>query len=244
MATFELPHDFLLGPGRPKVLKAVVDFTRTDLPEYRGRYAAILDDVFTKDECDTIVRAAEAQSNGVWEQAMINVGGGRQALMTDSRDCGRIIWDDPDIVDRIWARIKGSVPEIEFLKDMSSVTGYGPVKRGETWKMTRLNERMRFLKYGQGQYFRRKYHPCTPPSAQTLTHSSAQRWLLCDSRRQRGLILHPSSILKRGEPLQQPHRRSNDVSLIQHATRIRCRPKSWQGAHLPTPGPVTLRRRC
>ena len=159
MAPSKIPHDFLLGPGCPKVVKTTVDFRETDLPEYRGRYAVILDDVFTKDECDTLVRLAESQSNGVWEQALINIGGGEQALMIDSRDCGRIIWDDTDIVDRIWARIQGSVPEIEQLKDMAGVTGYGPVKRGETWKMTRLNERMRFLKYGKGQYFRRRFFP-------------------------------------------------------------------------------------
>ena len=165
MTTFTIPHDFLLGPGRPKVLKTVVDFLDTDLPEYRGRYAAILDNVLTKDECDTLVRAAEARSNGTWEQAMINIGGNEQALMTDTRDCGRIIWDDEDVVLRIWSRVKDSVPEIESLKDMPKVTGKWPVMRRETWKMTRLNERMRFLKYGKGQYFRREWylHPvnCT-----------------------------------------------------------------------------------
>lgn len=151
-----IPHDFLLRPGRPKVIKAVVDFRSTDLPEYRGHYATVLDNVFTKDECDILVRGAEAHSNGTWEQAMINTGGGEQALMTDIRDCGRIVWDDADIVERIWSRIKDSVPELEYLKDMPTVTGKWPVMRGETWRMTRLNERMRFLKYGEGQYFRRE----------------------------------------------------------------------------------------
>ena len=158
MATYTIPHDFLLGPGRPKVLKAIVDFDRTDLPEYRGRYATVLDNVFTRDECDVLVRAAEALGNGTWEQATINIGGGAQAVITDSRDCGRIIFDDADLVERIWSRIKHLVPEIECLKDMARVTGYGPVKRGETWKMSRLNERMRFLKYGEGQYFKREYY--------------------------------------------------------------------------------------
>ena len=155
MATFTIPHDFLSGPG-PKVQKNDVDFRYTELPEYQGRYAIILDNVFTKDECDTLVRAAETQSNGTWEQAMINIGGGAQALMTDSRDCGRIIWDDEAVVERIWSRVKGSVPEIEYLQGMPRVTGNGPFMRGETWEMTRLNERMRFLRYGEGQYFRRK----------------------------------------------------------------------------------------
>lgn len=156
MTTFTVPHDFLLAPGRPKILKAIVDFERTDLPEYKGHYATVLDNVLTKDECDTLVRAAEAQSSGAWEPAMINVGNGEQVLMTDARDCGRIIWDDADLVERIWSRIADSVPEIARLKSMPLVTGKWSVMRGETWKMTRLNERMRFLKYGPGQYFGRE----------------------------------------------------------------------------------------
>lgn len=163
MPTFTLPHDFLSGPG-PKVQKVDVDFRYTELPENEGRYATILDNVLTKDECDSLVRAAEAQSNG-WEQAMINLGGNRQAMMTDIRDCGRIMWDDTDVVDKIWSRIKDLVPEIAYLKDRGKVTGNWSVMRGETWEMTRLNERMRFLKYGAGQYFKRKYYCCIyPPS--------------------------------------------------------------------------------
>ena len=158
MATSTYPHDFLLGPGRPKILKAVVDFDRTELPEYNGHYATVLDHVFTKEECDTLVRAAEAQSNGTWEQAMINIGDGEQAVMADARDCGRIIWDDVDLVERMWSRIADSVPEIDRLEDMPKVTGNWPVMRNETWKLTRLNERMRFLKYAKGQYFRREYY--------------------------------------------------------------------------------------
>ena len=87
---------------------------------------------------------------------MVNVGGGRQKLIADVRDCGRIIWDDRDIVARIWNRVKSAVPKIEILENQPKITGYGPTKRKETWKMLRLNERMRFLKYGKGQYFRRK----------------------------------------------------------------------------------------
>ena len=161
MVNFTLPPDFLSGP-RPNVRKLDVDFKYTELPEYEGRYATVLDNVFTKDECDTLVRAAEAQSDGTWEQAMVNVGGGLQMLSTNSRDCGRVIWDDRDVVDRIWSRVKGSVPEIERLQGRAKVTGNWPVMLGETWKATRLNERMRFLKYGEGQYFRRQYQPYLP----------------------------------------------------------------------------------
>lgn len=75
-------------------------------------------------------------------------------LMADVRDCSRIIWDDHDIVAKIWSRVKDLVPEIMVVKKKPLITGWGPVKRNETLSMTRLNERMRFLKYGPEQYFR------------------------------------------------------------------------------------------
>ena len=149
--------NFLLQPASNDITKNIVDFGVLGLPEYHGLYAAVLDNCFTKAECDELISKAETHTNGVWEGAMINVGGGRQAMIKDARDCGRIIWDDKEMVHRIWNRVKDQVPEVEVLRNMPRVTGNGPAKRTETWKMSRLNERMRFLKYGEGQYFRRKY---------------------------------------------------------------------------------------
>ncbi|KAL9000578.1 MAG: hypothetical protein Q9169_000871 [Polycauliona sp. 2 TL-2023] len=152
---FKPSSNFLLEPTPGlQVRKTIIDFKETPLLEYDGLYAAILDNVFSREECQDLIRAAEATTNGQWEQAMINVGNGEQKLIPDARDCGRIIWDDRDVVARIWARVKGNLPEIALLQDMSHVTGYGPVKRKEILHMTRLNERMRFLKYTSGQYFR------------------------------------------------------------------------------------------
>ncbi|KAL8645693.1 MAG: hypothetical protein Q9226_007187 [Calogaya cf. arnoldii] len=153
--SFKLPSDFLLKPNSGlQVRKTIIDFKGTPVPEYQGLYAAILDNAFSREECDALIRAAEATTAGQWEQAMINIGGGKQMLIPDARDCGRIIWDDKDIVARIWARVKDSVPEIALLNNMPHVTGNGPAKRKEVLHMTRLNERMRFLKYTSGQYFR------------------------------------------------------------------------------------------
>lgn len=85
---------------------------------------------------------------------MINVGNYQQEMVTDVRNCDRIIWDDADIVARIWARIEYLVPEIQRIENNARVTGLGPVKRKEVSILTRLNERMRFLRYGPGEYFR------------------------------------------------------------------------------------------
>ncbi|KAL8957540.1 MAG: hypothetical protein Q9193_005216 [Seirophora villosa] len=151
--SFSLSSDFLSKPA-PNIHVEKIEFEKTKLPEYKGLYAVVLDNAFSSAECEDLIHAAEAQTDGKWEQAMINVGGGRQRLITDSRDCGRIIWDDTGIVTKIWDRVKDCVPEIWRLNGMAHVTGYGPVKRGETLVMSRLNERMRFLKYTEGQYFR------------------------------------------------------------------------------------------
>ena len=144
-------------PQGSQITKTDVDWNAAKLPKYDGLYVTVLDNCFTEAECKTLVSLAEVQTNGVWEQAMINVGGGQQMLITDARDCGRIIWDDREIVQRIWNRVKDHVPEILDLRDQAKVTGIGPVKRKEVWRMERLNERMRFLKYGKGQYFRREF---------------------------------------------------------------------------------------
>lgn len=155
--TIDLPPNFLSKPAPARITKQPIDWKKTSLPEYSGLYATILDNCFTAAECKTLIALAETSSNGVWQEAMINVGGGRQEFNPYARDCGRIILDDRRIVQKIWERVKEEVPEIVYLINMPRVTGNGPAKRKEVWKLSRLNERMRFLKYGEGQYFKRKW---------------------------------------------------------------------------------------
>lgn len=150
-----LPEDFLLTPS-PVILRSKIDWEKTCIPAYRNNYAVVLDNVLTPSECAAWLVAAENHADPAgWERAMINVGGGRQELYADVRNCGRIIWDDRELMARLWARIEPFViEEIGELKDKPLVTGFGPKKRNEIWKMTRLNERMRFLKYVGGEYFK------------------------------------------------------------------------------------------
>lgn len=152
----ELPAGFLQGPPPSNITVDRIDFKKMKLPMYDGLYAVVLDNVLTPQECETMVRAAEASTTSGWERAMINVGGGEQMLMTDQRNCGRIIWDSRDIVDSVWKRI-GHLPdvqEITRLENVAKITGNGPAKWKEVWNFTRPNERMRFLKYQGGEYFR------------------------------------------------------------------------------------------
>ena len=151
MASF--PSKFLTQPS-PSISRQVIDFSKTTLPEYHGLYAVILDNVLSKEECDSLVSAAEQHASGQWEQALVNIGQGRQMLITEARQCGRIIWDSREMVGRLWARVNGHVPEVKTIYQQPHVTGVGPSKRQEIWQMTRLNERMRFLRYKRGDYFK------------------------------------------------------------------------------------------
>ncbi|PSN67210.1 oxidoreductase domain-containing protein [Corynespora cassiicola Philippines] len=149
----ELPEGFLDGPA-PDLHKSYINFLDEGLPEYNGLWAAVLDGVMSEEECKMLVAAAEATTHGTWERAMINIGGGFQRLMTEERNCGRIIWDNRELAAKIWARVEASVPEIHSLYGQPRITGVGPARWNETWKVTRLNERLRFLKYTGGEYFR------------------------------------------------------------------------------------------
>jgi hypothetical protein len=151
---YSLPKDFLSGPA-PNPTVHPINFTETALPEYKDFYAVILDGILTPSECRSLVSAAEEHSQGQWERAMVNIGGGQQKLLLDTRNCGRIIWDNQEIVARIWKRVEGFVPELQRLDKWPAVTGIR-VRKGEVWKCTRLNERMRFLKYTSGEYFKRE----------------------------------------------------------------------------------------
>ncbi|KAF1914445.1 oxidoreductase domain-containing protein [Ampelomyces quisqualis] len=152
-STYSLPEDFLDSPA-PNLTRSVVDFAAANLTEYHGYWAVILDNVMTEHECDQLVAAAEATTNAKWERALVNIGGGMQAMCEDTRKCGRIIWDNRELMAKLWARIEPSVPEIYRLKNCASITGNGPAKHNEVWKASRLNDRARFLKYVGGEYFK------------------------------------------------------------------------------------------
>ncbi|KAF1970485.1 hypothetical protein BU23DRAFT_649497 [Bimuria novae-zelandiae CBS 107.79] len=124
---YKLPEGFLDGPA-PALRKSKLNFVRAGLPEYSAAYAVLLDGVMTEEECNQLIAAAEGMTNGHWERALINIGGGQQAMYEDTRKCGRIIWDNPELMANVWAR--------------------------QTWVMTGLNERARFLKYTGGEYFK------------------------------------------------------------------------------------------
>jgi 2OG-Fe(II) oxygenase superfamily len=146
---------FLKQPSPASCRAEPIDFKAVGLPEYEGKFAVLIHDLLSVSECEELLKAAESTNDGKWEPALVNIGYGRQALLTDVRSCDRIIWDDFDVVDSLLQRIKPYLPaNVITLKDAVHIHGNGPKKRKETWQMTRLNERLRFLKYTPGMYFR------------------------------------------------------------------------------------------
>lgn len=131
-----------------------VNFAKAGLTEYQDSFALLVHNLLSPQECAELLRGATVAHDNKWEQALVNIGGGKQQLMTDIRSCDRIMWDEFDVVDKLLARIKPHLPpNILSVKDASHITGWGPVKRKEVWQLSRLNERMRILRYGPGMYF-------------------------------------------------------------------------------------------
>ena len=113
--------------------------TKVVLPQMRKgitneKLAFVLDNVLSEEECKALIE--ETQEKG-YEAALLNVGYGRQVLDTSYRNNTRCILDSEDQASWLWEKIKDYVPD--------------------TWKgyqVVGLNERLRFLKYGSGEYFK------------------------------------------------------------------------------------------
>ncbi len=88
-----------------------IDWAATALPENKGGLAVVLDNVLSASECDELLRLTEQsvpqqqqRQRPVWRPALVNIGGGYEVLAKDYRNSDRIIWDQQDVVDRLWRR--------------------------------------------------------------------------------------------------------------------------------------------
>lgn len=67
----------------------------------------IVPDVLSEDECNAIIQNCENQG---FEEALLNVGHGRQVLATDVRKSGRCIIDDELAAELLWKRLQNLLP--------------------------------------------------------------------------------------------------------------------------------------
>jgi hypothetical protein len=131
-----------------------------------GGYAVVLDNVLSPSECAQLIQLAEssvlekdkAEEGNPWRPAPVNVGHGFEVLVADYRNSDRIIWDQQEIVDRLWARMEqvpGIREKLSRFNEADILGGRKPNgKPGANWDFHQVNKRLRFLKYGPGQFFR------------------------------------------------------------------------------------------
>ena len=163
----DIPADFLTtypADAEPMTVK-VIDWTKTPLPQYEGLHAVVMDCVLSPSECETLLRLGEASVADVpkgddpWQPALVNVGDGFEVLAPEYRKGDRIIWDSPEVCSRLWNRIQaGLAAEApKTLEKLQVVQGedMALLKKGR-FELRRLNERMRYLRYYAGGFFRGK----------------------------------------------------------------------------------------
>jgi len=132
-------YDFDEETKKPAFMKTqrVPEITREECQlakRAEGKVAYVLHNVFSEEECQSIIEWTE--ENLHWGPAMINIGLGRQVLNEEARKHDRAIVDSEEIADYIMERLKGN---LNYIWD----------KR----RLSCLNERLRFLRYEDGNYF-------------------------------------------------------------------------------------------
>ena len=117
----------------------VANVEKVPLPSSRdaSKFAIVIQNVFSVPECMAMIEDTERRG---YEQALLNIGGGRQVLATDYRRSSRCIVDSVDQAAEIWKRVKEHVPPVWN-------------HAGVEWRAVGLNERLRFLRYSPGDFF-------------------------------------------------------------------------------------------
>ncbi|OGM43339.1 hypothetical protein ABOM_008685 [Aspergillus bombycis] len=155
----DIPEDFLQAPAPPTATIKKLDFTKTT-PPIPARVQSLLQ---LAEQSITSQNTNNAHPGRIpWDRALLNVGNGQQISAPGFRNCGRILYDSPEIADRLLNRLLPFLRECDVVQIFNQplVTGAGPATRGETFQLTRLNEKLRFLRYTGGEYFRAHTDGC------------------------------------------------------------------------------------
>ena len=153
-----IPETFLAGPPSTPITVHPIDFANSALPEYKGSTAIILENVLSKEECEQLLGLAEASvpiqdGESPWKPALVSAGpGGMERAAPGYRESDRIVWDQQRVADLIWARCC----QAEGIAELMATVPAGPRDKKGLWKFERCNQRLRFLKYSPGQFFKRK----------------------------------------------------------------------------------------
>ena len=90
-ALFEPNHSIFNHSHDDKTTSKTLKTTQIDSKLCNGLWGVRCDQVFSNEECQMIIEAAEERG---FEKALVNVGGGKQALINDIRSSQRVMVDD------------------------------------------------------------------------------------------------------------------------------------------------------
>jgi len=99
----------------------------------KNKWCVLIPGVLSKTECDEMIAMSEEQG---YEDALVNIGYGRQQKLLDFRNCKRMMIDNKEMVDCLWRRLHRFIPTY-FRK----------------FKKIAFNERLRFLRYNKQEFF-------------------------------------------------------------------------------------------
>jgi hypothetical protein len=100
------------------------------------RFKFTLDNFFSPDECKSFIERSERIG---YEESLIQTHGG-QVMNKDIRDNTRVVFDDKELAESLFERVKEYLP-----KELDETA---------EWELLNLNERFRFYKYTEGQQFK------------------------------------------------------------------------------------------
>ena len=159
--------------GSLRVLQ--VDFAQYGLPRLSSQTCIIIDNLLTPDDQNKLYTSAV--SSGEWVAAEVNVGSGRQVLAKDYRNSDRIILDSEELAKWLFEKIEPHLPDHVVSipkarhhaqirspaykeakeKSVEAALGTNAKPKEPVAKCTRLNERLRFLRYEKGMFFNPHY---------------------------------------------------------------------------------------
>ncbi|KAJ7466697.1 hypothetical protein B0H11DRAFT_2047361 [Mycena galericulata] len=133
-----------------------IDFNAAGLPEYSGYYAIVLDSLFSEAELSATLKEVEHFSP--WQIAQVNASSTEAYTLPDYRNGQRIIYDSFELSAELFEKIRPQLSGIEEIEEEAYIPGVGPGV--QKWRMVRLNERLRFLRYPPGGFFRAHVDGC------------------------------------------------------------------------------------
>jgi hypothetical protein len=144
--------------SRP-VPAGLIDFEAAGLPEYAHCYAIVIDSLFPGPELTSILSEAERQP---WQVAPVNSDTIAFTNMS-YRNGQRIIHNSFELSAQIFDKIRPHLSAIEGIQEPVSVYLHHSnrhIQAGQKWRMVRMNERLRFLCYPKGGFFRAHVDGC------------------------------------------------------------------------------------